>query len=199
DRSIARIHKADDGNYHITYSFAAGTPDAVKQAAADAFGQWNALTGTTKVVFEEAQPGATGFIEFQQSDDPSNNGGCAAFRKSSDRVFFSSGFASGAGQNLLNQMSAAVIIAHELGHFLGLGEAGLDPATPTIMNNGDPAWDVRMRAITYQRRKCKLAMRVKLSIASLRRSRATPAAAAMSTSMTTIHHRRMAAVVMIGT
>lgn len=140
DRSIAGIHKASDGYYHITYSFAPGTPDAVQTAAADAFSQWNGMSGTTKVIFEPASAGAIGFIEFKESDDPSNSAGCAGFKKGSDRVYFTSGFAAGAGQNNLNRMAAATIIAHELGHFLGLGEEGLNPDTPSIMNNGDPQW-----------------------------------------------------------
>jgi len=119
----------------VTYSFNdPNTSTADKNAILNAIGQWNGVSSTTKVTFDAAQPPDSGTIEFKQSDDPAQTGGCAAFRPGSGRVYYSAGWQQRA-QN--STAAGATVVAHELGHFLGLDEGGINPAQPTIMNNPD--------------------------------------------------------------
>jgi hypothetical protein len=57
---------------------------------------------------------------------------CAAYDPNDDRVHYNSGFEQRA-QN--SSDDGATVIAHELGHFLGLDEGGTAPSQATIMNN----------------------------------------------------------------
>lgn len=95
-------------------------------------GQWNGRSGTTGVVFEPAPPGSTSAdLEFQP--DASQIGGCAAYTPRTDRVYYDPNAFLRAAQDRPDY--AAGIAAHELGHFLGLDEAGDSPSPPSIMNN----------------------------------------------------------------
>ena len=110
-------------------------PDpAVKAAFEMAIAQWNAMSATTKVVIEPAPPGATNaFLQFRSTDNVNKTGGCAGYHSGSDRVYYAPEFAQRCSQR--GAASGATVIAHELGHFLGLDEAGTNPNPPTIMNN----------------------------------------------------------------
>jgi hypothetical protein len=59
----------------------------------------------------------------------------AAFQTTSD-IWWEPSF-EGAAISLPE--GAATVMAHEIGHILGLDEAGRNPAVPTIMKNGPPA------------------------------------------------------------
>jgi hypothetical protein len=134
---IAFITPDSNGIIHATYSFvdALGNPttppQGVLNAVNNAVQQWNGFTSTTHVVFEPAASGAHADIQFFPDQSP-DVGLCAAYDPGDDRVHYNSGFEQRA-QNSAN--AGATVIAHELGHFLGLDEGGVNPSTPTIMNN----------------------------------------------------------------
>jgi hypothetical protein len=122
-----------NGIIHVTYSF--NDPNisaAEKKAILNAIGQWNAFSGTTHVTFEPVQGTDSANIDFKQSDDATQTSGCAAFKPLNGRVYYSPGWQQRA-QN--NEAAGATVIAHELGHYLGLDEGGTNPSPPTIMNN----------------------------------------------------------------
>ncbi len=125
-----------DGKIHITYGFANASSNAVKDAAAAAFAQWNGMSSTTKVVFEPVPAGGSPDIQFKPSDDPAKTNGCAGYSPGTDRIYFSPGLDQAAQAST---SAGATMIAHEVGHFLGLDEAGTNPSSPTIMNNGSGA------------------------------------------------------------
>ena len=121
-----------DGKIHITYSFSeANISNTSKSAIENAFGQWNSKSGSTGVVFDPAPAGSSGDLEFKRSTDPDDTGGCAAYRPATTRVYYGAEWETRAA----NMAAGAAVIAHELGHFLGLNEAGVNPPNATIMNN----------------------------------------------------------------
>jgi hypothetical protein len=124
---------SSDGKIHITYGFADASSNAVKSAAAAAFAQWNGMSNTTKVVFEPVPVGGSPDIQFKPSENEAKTKGCAGYSPDSDRIYFSPGLDQAAQ---FSTSAGATIIAHEIGHFLGLDEAGTNPSSPTIMNNG---------------------------------------------------------------
>ena len=127
-----RAANPTDGKIHITYSFSeANISNTSKSAIENALGQWNSKSGSTGVVFDPAPAGSFGDVEFKRSTDPADTGGCAAYRPATSRVYYSAEWETRAA----NVAAGATVIAHELGHFLGLNEAGVNPANPTIMNN----------------------------------------------------------------
>ena len=124
---------AADGKIHVTYSFNNPNISATaKKAIANAIAQWNNKSGTTKVVFEPAAPGAFGDLEFKPSTNVNDTGGCAGYSPTTGRVYYSPDWETRAANS---ESGGATVIAHELGHYLGLDEAGSNPNTPTIMNN----------------------------------------------------------------
>lgn len=124
---------AADGKIHVTYSFNNPNISATaKKAIENAFAQWNNKSGTTRVIFEQAAPGASGDIEFKFSSNINETGGCAGYSPTTGRVYYSPEWETRAANS---ESAGATVMAHELGHFLGLDEAGTNPGTPTIMNN----------------------------------------------------------------
>ena len=127
-----RAPNPSDGKIHITYSFSESNLSTTSKAAFDnAIGQWNSKSGSTGVFFDPAPAGSSGDVEFKRSTDPADTGGCAAYRPATTRVYYGAEWETRAA----NVTDGATVIAHELGHFLGLDEAGVNPANPTIMNN----------------------------------------------------------------
>jgi len=129
---LNRAPNPTDGKIHVTYSFSeASIPNTTKAAIENAIGQWNSKSGSTGVVLDPAPSGSSGDLEFKRSDNLDDTGGCAAYRPASARVFYGADWETRAA----NAAAGATVIAHELGHYLGLGEAGENPSNPTIMNN----------------------------------------------------------------
>jgi hypothetical protein len=127
-----------NGVIHVTYAFVdasgnpATPPDAVGTAVTKAVQQWNNFTSTTHVVFEPAAANTSATIQFKPSADPDLTGLCAAYNPNDDRIHYNSGMEARAQSSVDD---GAVVFAHELGHVLGLDEAGTNPANATIMNN----------------------------------------------------------------
>jgi hypothetical protein len=84
------------------------------------------------VVFEAAPANTSATIQFKPSADPAETGLCAAYRPSVDRIFYNAGLEQ---RSTNNSDDGATVFAHELGHVLGLDEAGTNPTNATIMNN----------------------------------------------------------------
>lgn len=134
-----------DGITHTTYSFVdsngnATTPDPnVAAAFNNAVGQWNALKGTSKVEFDPLPDGqSVPDIQIRFTSDKALDGvgaqvtgGCASYRPATGRIAFGETFLQAAQSTT----TGAVILAHELGHALGLDEGGPNPNPPSIMNN----------------------------------------------------------------
>ena len=124
---------ADDGKIHVTYSFFdPNISESTKKAIENAITQWNNKSGTTRVIFDPAAPGAFGDVQFKPSTDPAETGGCAGYKSETGRIYYAPDWQTRAANS---EGSGAMVIAHELGHYLGLDDAGQNPATPTIMNN----------------------------------------------------------------
>ena len=95
-----------------------------------AAGQWNSVSSTSGVSFDVAPPGQTSDIQVQlTSDSTGTTGGCASYSAGTGRVAYGETFLQA-----VQSISAGItIFAHELGHALGLNDAGLNPTPPSIM------------------------------------------------------------------
>lgn len=125
-----------DGLAHISYTFVdangnAATPDASTLTSVNAaVGQWNGQSSTTGVEFDLAPAGqdpSVADIQFQLQSNETKTGGCAAYSPNTARVYY--------GPTFQQSTAGSTIIAHELGHALGLNDAGTNPNPPSIMNN----------------------------------------------------------------
>jgi hypothetical protein len=122
-----------DGKIHVTYSLNdPNISQTSKDAIVNAIAQWNNQSGSTKVVLEPAAAGSAGDLEFKASTNVDETGGCAGYRHTTGRVYYSPDWEQRAAGS---QSAGATVIAHELGHYLGLDEAGTNPPAPTIMEN----------------------------------------------------------------
>lgn len=132
--SSALKNKTPDANgiIHITYSFTdSNIPLNSQTAISIAIGQWNSLSSSTKVKFELAPSGSAGDLQFSPSNDQSLTAGCIAHNSLTQTINYNQAWSERAN----NLSAGAAFAAHEIGHFLGLGEAGENPSSPTIMNN----------------------------------------------------------------
>lgn len=127
---IGSLPVGQDGLIHVPYGFDptvdANTQNLFKQATQ----QWNGDMGTTGVVFEPAAAGQTPVIHM--SLNPNNSLGCIAINAQTGDMGFNGDWQQLEANNPTNAVAS---ISHELGHFLGLADAGTNPAQPTIMNN----------------------------------------------------------------
>ena len=133
--SSALKNKTPDANgiIHITYSFSDSNIPASSQIAIGlALGQWNGFSSSTKVKFDLAPSGTAGDLVFSPSDDTTLTAGCIAHDSLTHVINYSQAWSARAA-NSFN--AGAAFAAHEIGHFLGLDEAGENPSSPTIMNN----------------------------------------------------------------
>lgn len=139
---------------HLTYDFRdqngnAMTPDPVTQASAiTAVAEWNSFKGTTGVQIDPspAMSGSytpstlQGAIHFQITSDNSTAGpagGCASAEVPAQTIHYNSTFQLAASNH---PSIGAFILAHEIGHILGLNDVGTNnPGYSTIMNNPVPA------------------------------------------------------------
>lgn len=129
-----------DGKVHVTFDFidSSGnfmTPDANVLASANAaIAEWNALSGTTNVQFDplpSGQAATAADLQIELVTDGSDSG-CAKYTPADSRIHYASTFIQSAtGSNDTGRL----ILAHELGHTLGLDDMGTAPLAPTIMNN----------------------------------------------------------------
>jgi hypothetical protein len=141
DQAVGGLRPGTDGKIHVKYRFRdadgnAITPDSAMQAAMEqGAGRWNTRTGTTNVVFEAAGPNDYADLIVIPSSDPNKSLGCGAVDPLLGYLYYDPSLVTAAQSSVSN---AATVIAHELGHFLGLDDAGVNPTTPTIMNNPGP-------------------------------------------------------------
>jgi len=132
DNVLKDRQPASDGKIHVTFSFNdPNISQTSKNAILNALNQWNGQGSTSGFVFEAAAAGVTGDVEFMPSTNQTETGGCAAYKPSSQRILYSHDWE----QRATIEADGATVIAHEIGHYLGLDDAGTNPSTPTIMNN----------------------------------------------------------------
>ncbi len=123
--------RGSDGKYHVTYDLSQASPN-VQQAAQAAFNEWNGFSSTPGVVFEPVQAGGYANIEFKADSTKTD---CAAYGPGTSRIYYGPGFEQRAAFSI---SAATTALAHEIGHYLGLDEAGTNPPQPTIMNQAPP-------------------------------------------------------------
>lgn len=146
-----------DSKIRITYDFAnedgsPGSPSKeIKDAILSAFNQWNSFSNVTGVVFEPAPPGTTSDLQIKPNSELDTP--CAGYTPVGERIQFNpSGLQEAA---TLRPEYAAGIIAHEIGHFLGMNHTGPTPNPPTVMNApvvnpGDRCKDLNVATSTVQ-------------------------------------------------
>ncbi len=125
--SVAMIRNPGaDGLIHVTYTL---DNQSFATAVASAVDMWNQMSPTTGVRLELAPPGSKADLPIQVDTSPGQKAtqGCAAYDPTRVVLLYGAGWQT--------SFTPAAIMAHELGHFMGLDDAGSYPVPPTIMNN----------------------------------------------------------------
>jgi hypothetical protein len=134
----------DDGLNHITYAYVDANgnsmvPDANAKADMEAAVQeWNNNSATTGIEIDPMPAGqdpSVANIQVTAQTSETNTGGCAAYTPSSARLNYGPTFLQAVSGQYAIARVGTTILAHELGHALGLADAGSNPTTATIMNN----------------------------------------------------------------
>jgi hypothetical protein len=139
-----------DGLTHVSIGFVASwngaqaTPANVNQATYQSLMQavqsWNAVSSSTGVWIDPWFPDPNLPVNEPDiavvSTSDSDALGCAAYTNETSQLAYGptfEGLINSSGSNLSLPQG---IWAHEIGHALGLADAGVNPSPPTIMNNG---------------------------------------------------------------
>lgn len=115
-----------DGVIHVTYTL---DNQAYAVNVANAVDQWNQQSSMTGVEFDPAPSGVTADLPIKFDSSGAETQGCAAYDPGKITLFY--------GTSWENSLTPTGILAHELGHFLGLDDAGSNPPQATIMNNAE--------------------------------------------------------------
>jgi reprolysin-like metallo-peptidase family M12B len=140
--AIGTAEPAGDGRFHFKYRFRdeSGnniTPsNAMQTAMNQAAANWNVHSATTQVVFEAAGANEYADIVVIPTTDTAKTQGCASMDTAFNYIYYDPALDLAAQSSTAN---GATVLAHELGHFLGLRDANSNnPSPPTIMNNPAP-------------------------------------------------------------
>ena len=135
DDNLSRfVNKPRDGNgnIHVTVNYSGSTEATnatITRAMETAIREWNTYSSSTHVVFDPATPGQQADLSFFHTTSSTLTGGCAHFSPDSNRIYH--GAELEARLASMGEDEVAVVLKHEVGHFLGLAHT-TSPAT--IMN-----------------------------------------------------------------
>jgi len=135
DDNLSRfVNKPRDGNgnIHITVNYSGSTEATnatVTRAMETAIREWNTYSSSTHVVFDPAPAGQQGDLAFYHTTSSALTGGCAHFSPDTSRIFH--GTELEARLASMGEDEVALVLKHEIGHFLGLAHT---TSPPTIMN-----------------------------------------------------------------
>lgn len=121
-----------NGNIHITVNYSGSTEATnatITRAMQTAIREWNTYSSSTHVVFDPAPAGQQGDLSFFHTTSSTLTGGCAHFSPDSSRIYHGSELEARLAS--MGEDEVAVVLKHEVGHFLGLAHT-TSPAT--IMN-----------------------------------------------------------------
>lgn len=125
-----------NGNIHITVNYSAGTEGSnaiITRAMQSAIAEWNTYSSSTHVVFDPATPGQQADLNFYHTLSSTLTGSCAHFSAETNRIYH--GAELEARLSALGEAEVAVVLKHEIGHFLGLAHT---TSPETIMNQPPP-------------------------------------------------------------
>jgi len=115
-----------DGLIHITYSL---DDQSFAPEVANAIDEWNQYSSISGVELDLVPPGGTADLPIKFDSSGAETGGCASYDPAKVTLFYGTAWES--------SLTPQAIIAHELGHALGLEDAGSGPPQATIMNNAE--------------------------------------------------------------
>ena len=125
-----------NGNIHITVNYSAGTEGSnaiITRAMQSAIAEWNSYSSSTHVVFDPATPGQQADLDFYHTTSSTLTGGCAHFSPDTSRIYHGAELETRLSS--MGEAEVAVVLKHEVGHFLGLAHT---TSPPTIMNQPPP-------------------------------------------------------------